>query len=466
MSIGENAFTQCHNLSSIVCLAEEPPHVGTNAFYGVPRDNFTIEVPVGSVEKYKRADGWKEFKRISEYRNFVCRPSTSCALNSKHNQTLVLNADGPWTVTSLPEWCSVSPQSGVGKTEITLKIDALARGSGHRVDSVVFALTDCGHKTWCRVSQYDYEYMEDEVITLQEATKGNGINVIFIGDGWDGEAISNGSYLDLVQEQMEHFFDIEPYSTYRDYFSVYAGLALSQDTGINTLNTYKDTKFKVLYGGGSCRNDDYLSVDGEQIFDYVVRYSKITKDELPRSLIVLVPNSTEYGGCTQMYDDGRAISICCPSDNLYPSDIRGIIQHEAGGHGFGKLGDEIITKYSFAGDDIKSKIERCHSQGWYQNVAISGKIGNVPWSHFIFDPDYSDYVDIFEGAMNYSRGVWRSEQNSCMNNGIPYYNAISRQEIVRRILEYSGEGFTMEKFYANDSKKWGSANVQSKAMGD
>lgn len=463
--IGESAFAYCHNLNSFVCLAEEPPYMAENAFEGVPRDNFTIEVPAGSVDKYKRAEGWREFKRIAEYSDFVCRPATSCALNSSRRQTLVLNADGPWTVSHLPEWCLVSPQSGDGKTEVTLTVNELAHGAGHRADSVVFTLADGGHKTWCQVSQYDYEYDEDEVIALQKATKGNGIDVMFVGDGWDGEAIANGSYLALVQEQMEHFFGVEPYATYRDYFNVYAGIALSQETGVNTLNTYRDTRFGTIYGGGGCNGvEPHMSVEKDLIFEYVTQHSPIQESNLWKSLVVLVPNSTDYGGCTQLYEDGSAISICCPSEQAYPNDTRGIVQHEAGGHGFGKLADEKIMKNMFADKVTKNQIKHFHHLGWYQNVAISGKKSDVPWSHFIFDPEYSDYVDIFEGAMGFTRGVWRSEQNSCMNYGIPYYNAISRQEIMRRILDYSGEGFTMEKFYATDSKEWGSSSAQTKAV--
>lgn len=465
VSIDENAFAYCHNLKSVVCMAEEPPVLAENAFEGVPRDNFTIEVPAGSVDKYKRAEGWREFKRIAEYSDFVCRPATSCALNSSRRQTLVLNADGPWTVSHLPEWCLVSPQSGDGKTEVTLTVNELAHGAGHRADSVVFTLADGGHKTWCQVSQYDYEYDEDEVIALQKATKGNGIDVMFIGDGWDGEAIANGGYLALVREQMEHFFGVEPYATYRDYFNVYAGIALSQETGVNTLNTYRDTRFGTIYGGGGCNGvEPHMSVEKDLIFEYVTQHSPIQESNLWKSLVVLVPNSTDYGGCTQLYEDGSAISICCPSEQAYPNDTRGIVQHEAGGHGFGKLADEKIMKNMFADKVTKNQIEHFHRLGWYQNVAISGKMSDVPWSHFIFDPEYSDYVDIFEGAMGFTRGVWRSEQNSCMNYGIPYYNAISRQEIMRRILDYSGEGFTMEKFYATDSKEWGSSSAQTKAV--
>ena len=42
-----------------------------------------------------------------------------------------------------------------------------------------------------------------------------------------------------------------------------------------------------------------------------------------------------------------------------------------------------------------------------------------------------------------------------MNNNIPYFSAISRQAIVEKIMEYAGEEFTLEKFYANDSDAFG-----------
>lgn len=42
-----------------------------------------------------------------------------------------------------------------------------------------------------------------------------------------------------------------------------------------------------------------------------------------------------------------------------------------------------------------------------------------------------------------------------MNYGIPYFNAISRLDIMRRIKEYSGTGFSMDYFYAHDTNKWG-----------
>ena len=88
--------------------------------------------------------------------------------------------------------------------------------------------------------------------------------------------------------------------------------------------------------------------------------------------------------------------------------------------------------------------------GWYDNIDVTGKIHDVTWSHLIFDSRYNDIVDMFEGAFMHSRGVYRSEPNSCMNNDIPYYNTISRESIVRRIKSYAGETYSFEEFVKND----------------
>ena len=50
----------------------------------------------------------------------------------------------------------------------------------------------------------------------------------------------------------------------------------------------------------------------------------------------------------------------------------------------------------------------------------------------------------------HTRGVYRSEQNSCMNNDIPYYSTISRESIVKRIKAYAGEEYSFEDFVEKD----------------
>ena len=453
-SIGKAAFANCFYMGSIVCEATIPPYVGSYTFDGVPKDNFTLEVPEASVAEYKLASGWNEFKRIAAHHELVCRPSTACAINTEHTATLVLNAEGDWEVESMPDWCSLSQTSGSNKTELTLTIHELTAGSGDRTGEIVFNLTEKDYRHSCTVSQYDYEYAENQMVTEQTATKGSrgGINLVFIGDGFDAADISNGSYMSAMQEQITNFFDIEPYKTYRDYFNVYTGIALSQESGIGTVNTIRYSRFETTYTSGSG-----LQCNTGEVFNFALQAPTVTEENLCETLIILVPNSTEYGGITNMWGDGSAIAICPLSDMAYPYDTRGVLQHEAGGHGFGKLGDEYIYVNAFITDcpdpthQHVSEFNNAKALGWYDNLSLTGKMHEVPWSHLIFDDDYSLYVDIYEGGYFHTRGVFRSEQNSCMNNNVPYFSTISREAIVKRIKKYAGEEYTFEEFKANDS---------------
>ena len=185
---------------------------------------------------------------------------------------------------------------------------------------------------------------------------------------------------------------------------------------------------------------------------------KAVGDNLEHTLVVLLLNTSDYGGITFMCEDGFAVAVCPNSQDDYPYDFRGLVQHEAGGHGFGKLADEYIYHVAFiqsCGCPCCGHTESFNygkSFGWYDNLSLNGDIKTVPWSHMISDPDYSDVVDIFEGGYFHSRGVFRSEENSCMNNNIPYFSSISRESIVRRIMEYAGESFSYESFKAKDIK--------------
>lgn len=461
--IGQKAFYGCNSIGSIVCENPEPPVVGADAFYGVNKDNFTVEVPKGSVEKYKNASGWSDFKRIAEYSNFVCRPAQANALNSAHSETLVLNADDAWQVKHAPDWVTLSATSGTGKTELRLTFKELAKGAGNRRDSILFEMPEAGYETYCVVSQYDYEYDEDSYLTLQSHTKGSGINIVFLGDGYDGEDISNGSYLQTVKTQMECFFDVQPYKLLRDYFNVYVAFPLSQEKGVNTMYTYVNNCFGTLYGyDGTIFTANQLLIENDEVIEYVKRNTPMT-NALDRGLVILVPNSPSYDGVT--YYAEAPIAVCPPSNKPYPLDLRGVIQHEAGGHGFGKLGDESITYSAWAPIEVKGDIEGKHNVGWYMNLATTSKLSSVPWADFIFDVRYSDFVDVYEGGAQYMRGIFRPEVNSCMNYGIPYYNAPSRLSIMRRIFDFAGEEFTMDYFYANDSKEWGETEVSTRSVG-
>lgn len=465
-TIRQGAFNECYGINSIICKGTMPAHIESGAFDGVAKDNFTLEVPESAISQYQAAPGWCDFKRIAAHHELVCRPSVACALSTEHKQKLVINAEGEWEVASKPDWCEVSPASGNKKTEVTLTIKGMAKNADSRDGKVVFRLKDKDYTHECSVSQYGYEYGEDEWITLQKATKGNngGINIVLLGDGFNAKDIASGKYLKDIKQEVEYFFGIEPYKTYRDYFNVYTAIPLSTESGVGTVNTIRYNRFNTTFTGGVGLKADY-----DEVFDYALGAPTVNKGNLNQTLIIMVPNSTDYGGICQMWEDGSAIAFCPQSTYGYPLDTRGVIQHEAGGHGFGKLGDEYIYHNAFidfcgcscCGHVLEFNAAK--SLGWYDNLELTGKMHSVGWSHLIFDDRYSDIVDIYEGGYMHNRGVFRSEPNSCMNNDIPYYSTISRESIVKRIKAYAGETYSFEDFVKNDKRDAGI--VESRAFG-
>ena len=338
-----------------------------------------------------------------------------------------------------------------------------------RSGQVVFKLDDKDYAFTFDVEQYDYDYPDGYVNTLHSATHGPGIDIVFTGDGYDARDIAKGTFADNAQSGYEHLFDVEPFKTYKDYFNVYAVTALSKESGIGTLNTIVDTKF------GSTFTQNRIRLQSQ---DEVFAWAKKADASmvLSKSLVILLQNASTYEGITYMYADGSAIACCPVSEQAYPYDFRGIVQHEAGGHGFGKLGDEYIYHNAFiqncickdgcehpkGDDDFFTSYGQMKALGWFKNLSMTSDATRVPWAHLIYHPQYSDYVDMFEGGYMHSRGMYRSEATSCMNNNIPYFSAISRQAIVERIKYCAGETFTLEDFYAHDDGSFGPTRVGGK----
>ena len=473
-NIAGAAFKNCYQLNSITCKAQIPPTVASTAFNGVAKDNFAVEVPEASVMEYTTAPGWKEFKRIAAHRDFSISRNLFRTLNDSDSKTFVLraDADAEWRVEA-PEWVTVTPSSGVGKTEVTITVDEMSASDvetfkvqtyntnggivetsyNGRAGKVVFNLVGKDYSSTATVEQYDYIYGDKDVITNQTATIGNGVNIVFMGDCFDAQDIATGKYLNGINEAIEHFFAVEPYKSYKEYFNIYTVFGLSADSGVGSVNTIREAKFGSQYG---LQASGSVGVDENICLEYACEAPTVTVDNICQTPIVLVENTYEYDGITYMWGDGSAIALCPMSQDIYPYDYRGIVQHEAGGHAFGKLGDEYIYHNAFIQTckciccDHVSEFNRMKSYGFYENLALTGNMYDVPWSHMIFDPQFSGTVDIYEGGFFHTRGVFRSESNSCMNNNVPYFSAISREAIVKRIMEYAGLMYSYDEFKAND----------------
>ena len=465
-TIGSNAFSSCYHITRMQCDATTPPVVGSGAFDGVGKENLTLEVPGQSVPLYQTANGWADFNRISAYYDFSISRKHIRTLNAEYSKKYMLRVPSgeAWSVESCPEWVTVTPSSGVGRTEVTITVGEMARTTetftfeqmdtwgnwssethAGRAGEIVFLLESKDRRVTMAVQQYDCDYSDGDVIVNQTATVGGGVNIVFMGDCFDARDIAMGSYLDGINEAIGYYFAIEPYKTYRDYFNVYTVVGMSDDSGMGTVNLVKDAKF------GSQYSLNGIFPDTEITYGYAMKAATVTEDNLNQTLVVMVENTTDYGGICYMWGDGSAIAICPMSRDAYPFDFRGIVQHEAGGHGFAKLADEYIYYNSWLQTcGCYKEFLSGKALGWYRNLSENGDHNTVEWAHLFAHADYTNVVDMYEGGYTHTRGVFRSEANSCMNNNVPYYSAISRQEMVERIMRYAGLQFSLKEFYDKD----------------
>ena len=467
--IESSAFDNCTGITSIVCEAKNPPVINANSFNGVAKDEFTVEVPDASVNLYRYASVWSEFKRFSAHKEFSISRSRLRTLNASISKDFLLRAPAghQWKIESKPDWVEVTPSSGnadmsvpITKVDVCISTKALEKGAGNRSGEVVFILDGTDYRVRMTVEQYDYQHGDKDVMTLQTATKGKGVDIVLMGDCFDAKDISEGKYLEAMQNAYQYFFDIEPYKTYKDYFNVYAVFGVSLDSGMGTVNTIRESRF-----GSQYTINEGISPDFATTF---AAASLATGDQsVSKTLIMMIENSTDYAGLTYMFADGSAVAVIPMSTDPAPYDFRGLVHHEAGGHGFGKLADEYIYHNAFIQSctclccgHVES-VNAMKALGYYDNISLTGGMHDVPWSHLIYDPQYSSTVDVYEGAYFHTRGVFRSEPTSCMHNNIPYYSAISRESMVRRILSYAGEEYSFEDFKAKDVESQPTTSTRS-----
>lgn len=305
------------------------------------------------------------------------------------------------------------------------------------------------------------EYADGEVLQLQQATRGAGVNIVILGDGFIKEDLKVGGAYELsARRAMEAFFLTEPYLSYREYFNFYTVFGESNERGADyeTLSSgLKDTKFNVSYDGTDI-GSTYMTANNTKCWDYAKKAPGC--ENIDKTLVVVMVNATRMAGYCHFWIQGRAIAICpiTPASSAFNKQFENIILHEAGGHGFSKLGDEYV-KYStksINGNDseaksYKSTLIKGIEGGMYANIDTTDNPVNVKWRALYTQyPETYKYVRSVEGAYYYGKDVFRPEPNSCMINNIKYFNAPSRMSIVKRIKFLSGESFSLEDFVAKD----------------
>jgi len=298
-------------------------------------------------------------------------------------------------------------------------------------------------------------YFDKEVVKLQSATVGKGVNIVLMGDGYTSKDMDKGTgkYEQDMRTAADHFFAVYPYTVYRNYFNVYMVAAISNQEGISNESTGKwvDTKFKTRWEGGRSTGIDCNS---DIVIEYLDEIAELEFAYIEDITVVMPINANIYAGTcimyyydnfTSDYGNGFSISMCPVS-----SEFKEIILHEAAGHGFAKLTDEYVYyPNAIIPNEDKNRITMLKTYGWCENVDFYGHIAQTSWKGFANLSNYT-MVSAFEGARLYGKGVWRPEYNSCMNNNIPYYNAPSRWAIVRRIMRLAGRSYSFSQFLQDE----------------
>ena len=288
------------------------------------------------------------------------------------------------------------------------------------------------------------DYSQDgKVMTLQKATVGKGINIVFMGDAYtDKDMGKNGVYETLMKKSMEEFFSIEPYKTFRNRFNVYAVKVVSPNGW--TGEGYK-TALGAVFTHGSSGTGNI-----QKCYDYAIKVPGINDSK--NLLVTVLVNASNSGGITNMSESLQSGVAFVSSERNNPEAFGMILRHEAGGHGFAFLDDEYIYyKKEATKDHIDYRNSMYQKYGWYSNIDFTNDPAKVKWSAFLSDERYKDEIGIFEGGSLYSKGAYKPSEHSMMNDHYEYYNAPSRWAIYKRIMELSGEEASFDKFLEYDA---------------
>jgi hypothetical protein len=278
-------------------------------------------------------------------------------------------------------------------------------------------------------------YTDGEVLTIHSHTKGSGIPIVIIGDGFAHSELGVGGIWEQITRSLSNIFiRLEVIKDFADYFDVYAYMAESAESGVTEgINNKFGTN-------GSIKTTDFALVKST-----IAALPQVT--DISRASVMFICNGAIGGiGTAVLDDDGYGYAVCSyaePNPNYWCT-------HEFAGHVFGWVIDEYCSAGGTADETLKTQLANYHAKGKYLNVAATNTRAEVPWKQFFDIPGY-DLVGTYEGGYYVCNGIWRSESTSIMvNQNYPHFNAQSRYLIYKRVMDLQGTTFTFDDFLNYD----------------
>lgn len=340
------------------------------------------------------------------------------------------------------------------------------------------------------ISNFDgFDHPEDGIIVLQEASAGSGADIVIMGDGFAEDKFEDGTYAEIMTKAYDDFFSVEPYRSLKDYFNVYYINAASKDNHDaepyfneygaqnGAVNGSATTVFNTLFTPGttSITGDDSMALEyamqairtkGGKNGTACTDENEVSYRANRALMIVMVNVQCHAGTCSLVWtleeDYGNAYSVAYTSlGNNNDEQCRWTTIHEAGGHGFGKLGDEYgglkITGFN---TEAWHNLDIYHQLGIHRNIneywgpeeradgwSLSWEDtteDNVYWSELLGGYGYeeSEGLGVYRGGYTYENFFCRPTPNSVMrsqfSNDGKFFNAISRWAIWYRLMKLTG----------------------------
>ena len=300
-----------------------------------------------------------------------------------------------------------------------------------------------------KLPQTPVYYADKSVVELQEHSKGVGINLYIVGDGYTAQYDfgENGKFINDALECMEAFFEVEPMKSLRDYFNVKVIASHSRERGVSS--GYSSLKRNTLF---NVKLTDILSssnvgISYEKAHDYV--YGIINeKNRRGYNIILVMANQDEAAGTAYINNSNDYSNVAVVPITNKQDGFEAIVRHEAVGHAFAWLLDEYIYYNEPLPESERKNLQKNIEDGFGANLTLESR-ENCHWAKYFSIPGYEN-VGYFEGGLKYQYGVWRSEEYSCMDNNVPYFTAPSREKIYTRVMECSGQDFDFQEFLKFD----------------
>ena len=262
------------------------------------------------------------------------------------------------------------------------------------------------------------DYSRDgEVLLLQQATQGKGIDLVFLGEAFvDKDMEPGGLYEQTMREAMEQYFAYEPLKTFRNRFNVYTVKVVSPNA-------------EFLSGAQHRINEDVNTC-----FDYAKKVPGL--ESVSQQFISVIYNKGCSGrSYTVMYSDGSYVGFMMEGVNE-------VLNHEVCGHGLGKLLDEYV-EYGYENltlpvSEQTAMDNHWNNWKWGANVDWRNDTQTVKWARFLSDTRYAgEKLGLYEGAYLYGYGAYRPTENSMMRYNDSPFNAPSRERLYQVIMEMS-----------------------------